>query len=216
MAPGPVAGTGFGRAPDLPGQESDPVKFFNNSLRIEGVAPIGEAEATPAKVESAASQRACAGPDCQALSSQYAALLFGPSGPYTEEQKAGSEWQARLTAFLGALSDWKQDTAGTAAQLFQQKCAFYNDLINVVPNGAPRERVLRILLGFLKQNDFQAESRMEWFLPVNSVIARVFLDPLGLPGAIADLARSEDPVIALYANLERLIPRRPDQALTLF
>ena len=214
----PAANAAFGHKPDASAGDSDPVAFFNASLRIEGVPPIGESEAKPAKLEGEArAPGPCGGPDCDALGRQYTALLFGPSGlPYTEEQKAASEWQAGLIAFLGTLADWKETSSANAAELFEYKATIYSDLLNVTPNGTPRERVLRAMLAFLRQNAFQRESRIEWFLPVNSVIGRVYLDPLGLARAMDDLARSEDAVIALYANLERLVPRRPDQTLSLF
>jgi hypothetical protein len=56
---------------------------------------------------------------------------------------------------------------------------------------------------------------MEWFLPVNALVGRVGLDPLGLGKFAAELRKASDPVIALYANLEAVAPRPPDRVLAL-
>jgi hypothetical protein len=85
----------------------------------------------------------------------------------------------------------------------------------VVAPGPERERVLRALLDYVKQNQFQAENRMEWFLPVNTLIGRASLDPLGLGRLMDELRRVNDPVIALYANLEAAAPRGAERILPL-
>jgi hypothetical protein len=56
---------------------------------------------------------------------------------------------------------------------------------------------------------------MEWFLPVNALIGRVRLDPVVLGPMMEELRRTNDPVIALYADLETAAPRTPDRILPL-
>ena len=196
---------------------ADPVQFFNDSLKVEGVPAIAPSDATPAKLEGAAGgRRACETGACRAIAQQYTALLFGDNGaPLSNEQKNSAAWQARLREFLAALAAWKEDSGLAPAEYFQQKCALYSDTVNLAATTADRELVLQAFAAWLRQNQYQRESRMEWFLPVNALIARVFLDPLGLAGMREELRHSEDPIIALYADLEALAPRRPDQALSL-
>ena len=48
------------------------------------------------------------------------------------------------------------------------KSAAYSDLLNLVFNGPDRDVVVRAMLDYLKQNRFQKENRLEWFLPVSA------------------------------------------------
>jgi hypothetical protein len=57
---------------------------------------------------------------------------------------------------------------------------------------------------------------MQWFLPVNSLIARTYMDPLGLKAVIQDLRNSGDAVVALYAALEEFAPQPAGRGLGLF
>jgi hypothetical protein len=95
------------------------------------------------------------------------------------------------------------------------KSAAYTDLLNLVFNGPDRELVLRSMLDYLKQNRFQQESRIEWFLPVNALIGRMAMDSAGMGRLTDELGKVDDPTIALYANLERVAPRTPDRILPL-
>ena len=84
-----------------------------------------------------------------------------------------------------------------------------------MPNGPDRAAILRGFLDFLQRNSFQRESRLEWFLPVNSMVARVSLDPAGMGDLLRDLSNSPDPIISLYAALEQLVPRSPGTRLSI-
>lgn len=195
----------------------DPVRFFNEKLRSDPVKPIAADEIVPGKVAGAAGGlRSCESPECRNLAKLYTGLVLGPNGmPYGPDLKAGSEWQAKVKEYLAALAAWKDDPAASAAEQFQQKCLFYSDVMNLVPNSADRLAVLRSFLDFLKQNSFQRENRIEWFLPVNSLIARVSLDPVGLSDLLRDLRNSGDPVITLYTQLEERVPRPPGERLSI-
>jgi hypothetical protein len=87
--------------------------------------------------------------------------------------------------------------------------------LNLVFDGPDRELALRATLDYLKQNRFQRENRLEWFLPVSALIGRVALDPAGAGRVAEELRQADDPTIALYANLERVAPRTPDRILPL-
>ena len=208
----------FGRAAE-PDEElaQDPVRYFNEKLRNEAVKAIAPDEAVPSKLEGAAGGlRSCEGQACQQVAQLYRGLILGPDGlPYGADKKAGSEWQGKVKEYLAALAEWKDDPVSTTAEYFQDKCRYYSDLFNLLSNGPDRVAALRAFLDFLKLNSFQRESRIEWFLPVNSLVARVSLDPLGLGDLLRDLRNAEDPVISLYAALEQTVPRPPGSRLSI-
>ena len=95
------------------------------------------------------------------------------------------------------------------------KSGAYGDLLNLAFNGPDRDLVLRAMLDYLKQNRFQQENRMEWFLPVNALIGRLAMDPADVGRLASELAKVDDPTMALYANLETVAPRTPDRIMPL-
>jgi hypothetical protein len=148
----------------------------------------------------------CQSPQCRQLAAQFEDLIMGKNGfGLTPEQKATSEWGGRLRQFLAALADWKQDD--DPVEYFQAKSQFYGVLFEVTPNGVERDLLLRTLLAWLQQNGYQRDHRAEWFYPVNRLIIQAFADPVGMKATIGDLLRSSDPVMALDAQLEQLLPR---------
>jgi len=151
----------------------------------------------------------CKSPQCRQLAAQFQDLIMGTSGfALPAAQKSTSEWGSRLRQYLAALADWKQDD--DPVEYFRAKSQFYGVLFEVTPNGAERDLLLRALLGWLQQNGYQRDHPAEWFYPVNRLIIQAFADPVGMKAAIAELRRSPDPVIALYAQLEQLLPRPMD------
>jgi hypothetical protein len=198
---------------------SDPVAFFNKNLRMAPLQPIPEEESTPSRLEGVATGlRTCEDAECRAISEQYRGLVFGENGSaYTPAQKDTPAWHDKVRDFLAALSKWQESdsAAHPTAEHFRVKSAAYNELLNLAFNSPDRDLVLRAMLDFLQHSRFQRENRMEWFLPLNALIGRVALDPVSMGPMAEELRKSDDPVIALYANLERVAPRTPDRILPL-
>jgi hypothetical protein len=161
----------------------------------------------------------CEDAECRAIAAQCRGLAFGENGSaYTPDQKYAPAWRGKLRDLLAALSRWEESAPGanpTAAEHFRVKSAAYNDLSSLVFNGPDRDLVLRATLDYLKQNQFQRENRLEWFLPVSALIGRVALDPVAMARVAEELRKVDDPIIALYANLEKVAPRTPDRILPL-
>jgi hypothetical protein len=212
-------GTSFGLAipEEADGRAADALGFFNERLALPPVQAIAEGESTPSRLEGTASGLlSCQDAACKGIAGQFRALVFNSVGVTLQQsEKDTPEWRARLQTFLQAVAEWKPGAEVTAEAHFREKCGLYNDLFAAVPTAADREMLLRALLDFIGRNTFQMKNRVEWFLPVNGLIGRAGLDPVGL-GRIMDLLRkSDDPVIALFANLEAAAPRTPDRVLPL-
>jgi hypothetical protein len=173
----------FGVFANQPAEEpsGDFVGFFNDKLRMAPLQPIQEQEATPSRLEGTATAlTVCQDDECRAIVSQMRGLLLSPAGaPYLPAEREKPEWQAQLKAVLASLSEWKAGAATSPAGYFGEKCAVYGDLLSLVLNSPNREPVLHAMLDFVNGNPFQKSDRMEWFLPVNALIGRVGLDPLG-------------------------------------
>ncbi|MFN7995005.1 MAG: hypothetical protein U0Q18_15465 [Bryobacteraceae bacterium] len=189
------------------------VRFFNEKMRDGSLRPIGDDETVPSKVEGKARDLgACEWPQCLDFSKQYMNLVLGPKGiPLSEEQKAGSEWNGRLRAYLDALAAW--DGGDKADEAFQWKSRFYMDAFNLAPNGPDRDLILTAFLAWLQRNSYQQDHRVEWFYPVNALLIRVFGDAGVMKNAMRDLLNSGDAVIAFYARLEQVAPRAMGRAI---
>jgi hypothetical protein len=194
------------------------IAFFNDRLRMDPLQPIQREEATPSELSGKATTgaRTCQDRECRAISEQYLALVIAPNDVgYTDAQKNSAEWKSKLADMLSALDAWRQSSGVTASEYFHEKSRAYSILLQAVPNGAEREIVLRAMLDYLSESRSQVERSLEWFLPVNGLIGQVALDPLGLGSVANELRRANDPVISLYANLEKLAPRSPDRIMAL-
>jgi hypothetical protein len=217
---GNTSSFGFVAGQAIDQEAQNAVAFFNQNLRMAPLQPIPEEESTPARLEGVATGlRTCEDAECHAIAAQYRGLVFGENGsPYPPDQKSAPAWRGKVRDFLAALSRWQESASGahpTAAEHFRVKSAAYSDLLNLVSNGPDRELVMRAMVDYLKQDRFQRENRMEWFLPVNALIGRVVLDPAGMGRMAEELRKADEPTIALYANLEMLAPRTPDRILPL-
>ncbi len=191
------------------------VRYFNENMRIGELPAISGLEAQPAKLDDQArASGPCESPECRQITTKFGGVVLGPAGmAYSEEQKATPEWAGKLRAYMEALGGWKG--ADDPAEYFLWKSRFYSDLFHVLPNGPNRDMVLSAFLGWLEQNDYQREHRAEWFYRVNGLIVSAFADPVAMKTTMRDLRNSADPVIALYAELERLLPRPLEQTVSL-
>jgi hypothetical protein len=204
--------------PELP----DAVTFFNTRIRGDVypaesvIPPLAGDEIRAASVEDPVEQDTPPkSAEMQELVDRYNGLLFNPLGTgWTSEQKTDTVWQSKLREYLAALSAWKPDQEMKSSGYFYRKCYLLSSLVNVVPNGPSRELVLRAYMDFLQQSGYQQGSRIEWFLPVNTLLFRVLTDP-ALTGMAEEMRNSGDAVIALYAQLDTVLPRSPAKVMGL-
>jgi hypothetical protein len=213
-APGITLSSRAANGPDY-SNPAGPALFFNTKVQGGGVKAITAEEAQPSSIldGKARSIAACESEDCRQLGGQYSSLMLSPLGlAYTDEEKMQSRWAARLQDFLAAMDAWKCDTQ---SDCFWVKSRFYGDLFDVIPHGPARDTVLRSLLGWLERNNYQRDHRVEWFYPVNLLIIRTFADPKGMQATLNELRKSADPIVALYAQLEQVLPRPMDRSVGL-
>ena len=188
--------------------------FFKEKLLVPPLQPLSEQETTPHSLDGfAAGARTCQDAPCQNVNQLARDLAFGPDEqPLLESQHNTDAWRAKLQATLAALEAW-QPANGQADEVFREKTWVYNNLY-AMSAGVNRESVLRSWLNNLKQSRATVSDRAQWFLPVNALIGRVALDPGNT--RLAELLRQQDdPVFALYVELERVAPRGPEKVLPL-
>jgi hypothetical protein len=127
--------------------------------------------------------------------------VFNPVGlAYGQAERATQQWRDQVPAVLEDLARWKAPDGDSSVAFFAAKCGFFAELAGVVVTPADRAAVTRAMLDFIVRSDLRTAGRMEWFLPLSGLIGTS-------PALLDELANSPDPVIALYAALEKLAPR---------
>lgn len=181
------------------------VDYANQTLKFEQ--PISAEEIRPLKIEG----RANPFPYWQStatksLLSSARALRFGAGQtPLTPAEKQTEDWQLVLNKFLNELEEWDEGQENSALEYFHQKCVLFQSLIDEVPAGASRNKVIVSYIAFLSNSPVQQDSRIEWLLHVKDLLRRARTAASGLDAKVlAALSKAGSPNLRLYADLENL------------
>jgi len=186
---------------------ADAADFFAAKILTPPLQPLSEQETTPKSLDGfAAGVRACQDSQCQDLNARLRDLALDPDGHETDA------WRARLQAVLATLQGW-QPGRGQADEVYRNKSWVFSNLFSMSTGGS-QEMVLRAWLDCIKQSRSSVSDRAQWLLPLSSLIGRVALEQAH-PELAEELRRENDPVIALYAQLEPLAPRPASVILSL-
>lgn len=188
--------------------------YFNQQMREidpgqQTLAVVPAEETRPARLEGAAVlTRYFTTPAAQALFRTAQELRFGLADEDADEAADDPKRGEKLTAWLNAMADWRPGGAEVDADYFEQKCVLYQLLLEAGPAEGPAgETLMREYVNFLRQPARQQENRAGWLLHVQRLLA----SPSFGAGAararlLAALASSGDPVLRLYATLQKTRP----------
>jgi hypothetical protein len=132
-------------------------------------------------------------------------LRFGTEGRIlTDGDRATDAWQQQLTDYLRQVNEWSPGQEKSEADYYHQKCVVYEALVELIPPGAQRDGILTGYLEFIGNSSLQQQSPPEWFMHPHSMFERVRSTNSGEPGKLLEgFQRSGNPILALYAALER-------------
>jgi hypothetical protein len=142
-------------------------------------------------------------------------LTADGSKPIPPADRTSKDWRNRQRALLEKIAAWEAGPRTSAPEHFREKVLLYNDLLSVSPPGEGQEAVMRAELNYLTKNRNEAANRVEWFLPLNRLLARMALDPMGFGALWEEMQKSDDPIVALYTKLDAMSPRTPDRLTAL-
>jgi hypothetical protein len=125
---------------------------------------------------------------------------------WTLEERSTDEWIARYQDTMKLLAGWKEEEEASADTHYWLVAQAYSMLARLIPPGPARENAMGVYLNFLETRYTAVKSRNLWFVWVRDLLdsARLAKDPAEREWILDRLARSANPVIALYANLNRL------------
>jgi hypothetical protein len=175
------------------------------------LAPIKPEEITPAKIEGAAKLTPFfSTPMAQALFRTAQELRFGLADePETDEDRADPKRGEKLRVWLNAMADWRASGETSDADYFDQKCVLYQLLLEAGPMEGPAgTALLAEYVVFLRQPARQQESRAGWLLHVQRLLGSTRFDAGDArTRLLVALTSSGEPVLRLYANLQRARPQ---------
>lgn len=178
---------------------------FNAMLRRtgadSGVNPLSAADLRPGRtLGSMRIDTLWQTPDARRLRDESLDLRGSGAQPIPARLRATREWLARADAHLVHVDQWTALGEPAATDAFFEKGTLYIGLVDLVPSGPLRTRVLRSFAEFL--HHATVVSRRLWFAVGTRLIELVGSEDR--PEVLPILERSGDAVLALYAHAARL------------
>ena len=202
-------------------EEADYLKYFNEVLRFRsqpdrtGVLPITQENIQSRKTgQSAKYSLYWQSAEARGLLVKIKHLRFGSGNtPLSGSQKESPEWQMELKEFLDSLSVWRVDQEQSESDYFHQKNNIYRSLLEIVPVGPGRDRLVSSYVVFLRESDLRHESRIEWFLHARNLIdLNRTLKGSERTKVSEALSNGGDAILYMYAVLEKVLLQNQPQA----
>jgi hypothetical protein len=144
---------------------------------------------------------------------QYLQLALGKgqedvfAEPLSDEQKDTAEWRTQFDDFLRQVDELKPAAGEPEYRYFYRKATALEVLLRTAPPGPERDKVVQQFIAFLAGAAFQQESPLEWFAQLYRTASAVKeLSESEYRKLLAEMQRSGNPVLALYAIAERTVP----------
>ena len=191
---------------------------FNRNLSSETDltrAPLGRDDVKPASVEGQADWDAFIDDaEFQQVWAEFLDLLLGKghaplfkSTPLSDNQKKTVEWRAQFDQFLDEVDDLSPSVFEPEYRYFYRKATALTAALRVAPAGPDREKVLGKLVALLRTSGLQQESLLEWYAQVRRSASSVHdLGPEATSQFLAELERSGNPILDLYAEEAKALP----------
>ena len=143
-------------------------------------------------------------------------LRYGESGRVlTEGDRSTAEWQQRLTDYLAALGAWSASAEKSEADYYNEKCTVYIALVELIPPGPQRDKMLESFIGFISNSPLAQQSPVEWYNQANFMLERVHGSRDGEPSKVREAFEgSGNPILVLKSALDKALGPQPPAWLT--
>jgi hypothetical protein len=140
------------------------------------------------------------------------ASVFWQSEPAKQIMAAAVNLRQGATVDLADLEKnlnaWSAAPEQSETDYYNQKCIVYQALVELIPQGPVRDKTLRSFVEFVIASNLQSQSPVEWFEPAQAMLQRIRNTNNGEPAKVlAAFEASGNPVLVLYAALERVLER---------
>ena len=121
-----------------------------------------------------------------------------------ESARSSPEWQQRLSDYLAELADWNAAQEKSEADFYHQKSIIYESLVELIPAGAERDKIIHAFVDFIGNSSLAQQSPVEWFVEAYSMFERARNSGNGDAAKLLDAYQnSSSAVLAMYANEEK-------------
>jgi len=129
----------------------------------------------------------------------------GKDKALSREERETEEWRRELLDFLDLLADWGPDSEPSPEDYFQERCNMYGVLVDLCPDDAQRDVVLRAYGNYLKERSAEYKGRIEWIFPLKDYLRRLRSKSDAVRRASLDpWLTSSDTNLRIYSELELL------------
>ncbi len=125
---------------------------------------------------------------------------------WTLQERSTDEWLQHFQDTLKLLDGWKEDSEDSPDEYLCMATDALSDLAALAPPGRMRDRAMIAYLEVLELRYASIENRNLWFTQFRQMLyrTRYSKDPADKAWILNSMARSSNPIIALYAKLEVL------------
>jgi hypothetical protein len=115
-------------------------------------------------------------------------------------------WPTQADRLLTDVDQWTGRSERDERDYLYQKAVLYTWMLDLIPGGELHTRTLRAFVEFLRRTETDVNRRMLWFAFVNRLL-EMARGPFRAE-VLAAMESSHQPVLSLYARLERMAPER--------
>jgi hypothetical protein len=135
------------------------------------------------------------------------ARLRGPdAAPLPLRIRQTEEWRSQAGRLLTEVEQWNGMSEAAERDYFYQKAALFTWMLELMPQSTVRSRALHSFVEFLRHTEADVSRRTLWFAFVNRLL-ELARGPFRSE-VLSVMEQSRQPVLSLYARLERIAPER--------
>jgi len=133
--------------------------------------------------------------------------LRGPDAvPVPMRTRQTVEWRSQAERLLTDVEQWSGLSEAAERDYFYEKSALFTWMLELIPPGALHTRALHAFVEFLRHTEADVSRRTLWFAFVNRLLE--LAHGASRAEILSAMEQSHQPVLSLYARLERVAPER--------
>jgi hypothetical protein len=125
--------------------------------------------------------------------------------PFSDDDRATTEWQQRLADYLNLIAQWSQDQEESEAVYYHEKCLVYTGLLDLVSAGPQQDKILADYVDFIGKSGLYGQNPAEWFAEAHTLLDRSETNSALHAKVLEAYRNSGNPVLTLEVALEKTL-----------
>lgn len=123
----------------------------------------------------------------------------------SDTDRTSAQWQQQLADYLNLIADWTFDQEPSEAVFYHEKSLVYISLLDIVPAGSQREKLLADFVDFVSSSALYQTNPAEWFAEPRMLVDRSQGDAALHAKVLDAYQRSGNAVLVLAVALEKTL-----------